>query len=231
MSKSKNDRVVRLSGFSVVIAANSNNPTILNQDFLYHNGIVPKDWPLSNNTPPIITPAFSQIIFDNGFKIMAEPNRVLFEQPRDQIQELDIICVDIAKRYLLTIPHVPYTAIGINPKGFRMLQNQTSDTISGLLIKEGDWMNFNDVIPSFQLKAVYQYNDKILTIEIGENSVKSESDINIPTMEFDANIHRDISGETNQQMRINKLLSILDSCDQDISDFYLLAEQFKSMSS
>lgn len=231
MSESKKDRVVRLSGFSVVVAANSNNPTILNQDFLYHNGIVPKDWPLSINSPPIITPAFSQIIFDNGFKIMAEPNRVLFEQSGGQIQELDIICVDIAKRYLLTIPHVPYTAIGINPKGYRMLQNQTSDTISGLLIKKGKWMNFNDVNPSFQLKAVYPYNDKILTVDIGENFVKSESNINIPTMEFNANIHRDLSGETNQQMRINKLLSILDSCHQDISDFYLLAEQFKPMSS
>ena len=42
-------------------------------------------------------------------------------------------------------------------------------------------------------------------------------------MVFNANIHRDISDETNQQMRVSKLLSILDSYNKDISDFvYLL---------
>ena len=231
MSKSRNNRDVSLTGLTVVIVANSNNPTILNQDFLYHNGIVPKNWTLSANSPPIITPAFSQITFNNGFKMLAEPNRVIFEQLGSQIQERDIICADIAKRYLLTIPHVPYASIGINPQGYRILQNQTTDTISGLLIKKGDWMNFKDVSPNFQLKAVYQYNDKTVTIDIIESIIKGENDINIPTMVFNANIHRDISGETNQQMRINKLLSILDSYSQDISEFCLLTEKFKAKSS
>ena len=49
---------------------------------------------------------------------------------------------------------------------------------------------------------------KLVTVDIHENFV--EGDINIPTMDFNANIHRDISDETNQQMRINKLLAILD---------------------
>ena len=231
MSESKNNLKVRLSGLSVVIAATSNNPTVLNQDFLYHNGIVPKDWALSANSPPIVTPAFSQIKFKNEFKIIAEPNKVIFEQEGNPIKEHEIVCVDIAKRYLLTIPHVPYTAIGINPKGFRILQNQTSDKISGLLIKNGKWMNFKGAIPNFQLKAEYKYEDKLVNFEISENFIQEENDNKIPTMAFKANIHRDISGEENQQIRINTLMSILNSCDQDISDYFLLADQFKSMSS
>ena len=223
-----NNRNVRLSTFSVVIVANSNNPTILNQDFLYHNGIVPKDWTLEEKFPPIVTPAVSQITFNNGFKVMAEPNRLLFEQFTNQIKKADITCADIAKRYLLTVPHVSYTAIGINPKGFRILENRPSETISDLLIKKGEWMNFKDVSPSFQLKAVYQYNDKTVTLDIVENFIEEENSVKVPTMEFYANIHRDISDETNQQMRINRLTSILDSYNQDISDFYLLAERFKS---
>ena len=231
MSENRNNSDVKLTGLTIIIVANSNNPTILNQDFLYHNGIISKKWALSTNSPPIITPAFSQIIFNNGFKILAEPNRVLFEQLGNEIQEHDFFCADIARRYLLTIPHVPYNAIGINPQGYRVLQNQTSDRISGLLIKKGVWMNFKDVTPNFQVKAVYRYDDKTVAIDIAESFINGENDINIPTMTFNANIHRDISGETNQQMRINKLLSILDSSSQDISEFCLLAERFKAKNS
>ena len=35
---------VDLVGFSVVVVAQSNNPTILNPDFLLHNGIVSSSW-------------------------------------------------------------------------------------------------------------------------------------------------------------------------------------------
>ncbi len=228
MSADGNSQDLKLSGFSVVIVANSNNPTVLNQDFLYHNGIVPGDWTLHENLPPVITPAVSQVTFKNGFKVMAELNRILFEQFAAPLKEEDVICADIAKRYLRTIPHVPYTAIGINLHGYRIHQNQESGTIPDLLIKEGGWMSFRNAAPSFQVKAAYRYDDKTVTLDIAEDLVKEEEVSEVPAMVFNANIHRDISDETNQQMRVSKLLSILDSCNKDISDFYSLAKEFKS---
>lgn len=228
MSTNENSWDVKLSGISVVIVANSNNPTILNQDFLYHNGIVPKDWALAQNIPPVITPAVSQITFENGFKVMAELNRILFDQFTIPLKEEDIVCADIAKHYLRTIPHVPYTAIGINLHGYRIHQEQVSETVSGLLIKKGGWMNFEEATPSFQVKAVYRYDDKTITVDITENLIKEKNTAEVPAMVFNANIHRDISDETNQQMRVSRLLSILDSYGKDISDFCLLTRKFKS---
>ena len=76
-----------LSGFSVVIVANSNNPTLLNQDFLYYNGIVPNEWPLSKDIRPVVTPAVSKIVFENGFSVTAELNRILFEQSADSLKQ------------------------------------------------------------------------------------------------------------------------------------------------
>ena len=227
-STNGNNWDVKLSGISVVIVANSNNPTILNQDFLYNNGIVPKAWTLEKNIPPVITPAVSQITFKNGFKVIAELNRILFEQFTIPLKEEDIICADIAKRYLRTIPHVPYTAIGINLHGYRIHQERVSETVSGLLIKKGGWMNFGEATPSFQVKAVYQYDDKTIILDIAENLIKEKDATEVSAMVFNANIHRDISDETNQQMRVSKLLSILDSYDKDISDFCLLTKEFKS---
>ena len=135
---------------------------------------MPKDWTLENNIPPVITPAVSQITFKNGFKVMAELNRILFEQLTIPLKEEDIICAEIAKRYLRTIPHVPYTAIGINLHGYRIHQEQVPETVSGLLIKKGGWMNFGETTPSFQVKAVYRYDDKTITLDIAENLIKRE---------------------------------------------------------
>lgn len=227
-SANGNNGDVRLSGISVVIVANSNNPTILNQDFLYHNGIVPKDWTLEKNMPPVMTPAVSQITFENGFKVMAELNRILFEQFTVPLKEEDIVCADIAKRYLRTVPHVPYTAVGINLHGYRIYQKQASETVSDLLIKKGGWMNFREATPSFQVKAVYGYEDKTMTLDIAENFIKEKDATEVPAVVFNANIHRDISDETNQPMRVSKLVSILDSCNKDISDFCLLTKEFES---
>ena len=227
-SANGNNGDVRLSGISVVLVANSNNPTILNQDFLYHNGLVPKDWTLEKNMPPVMTPAVSQITFENGFKVIAELNRILFEQFTVPLKEEDIVCADIAKRYLRTVPHVPYTAVGINLHGYRTYQKQASETVSDLLIKKGGWMNFREAAPSFQVKAVYGYEDKTITLDIAENFIKEKDAKEVPAVVFNANIHRDISDETNQQMRVSKLVSILDSCNKDISDFCLLTKEFES---
>ena len=229
MSADGSNRDLVLSGVSVVIVANSNNPTLLNQDFLYYNGIVPNDWLLHEDIRPVMTPAVSKIIFKNGFRVTAELNRILFEQFADSLKQEDVVCADVAKRYLRKIPHVPYAAIGINLHGYRI--EQASETISDLLIKNGEWMNFKEATPVFQVKSLYQYDGKTVTLDMAEDFVRETETAKIRPIVFNGNIHRDMSDETNQQMRISRLLSVLDSCNEDISDFYLLTEKFKSSGS
>ena len=115
----KNDRRVDLVEFSVVLVANSNNPTIINPDFLLHNEIVNAD--LSLQGDPITTPLFSQVVFEGGIAVVATPDRVIFQQTGDPLALKDILCPKIAERYLKKVPHVPYSAVGINPKGYRQL--------------------------------------------------------------------------------------------------------------
>ena len=71
---------VELFEFSVVIVAEVNNPSILNTDFLRHNGIVSERWGISAERPPITTPVLSEVTFDGGLVIRADPNRVTFQQ-------------------------------------------------------------------------------------------------------------------------------------------------------
>ena len=95
---------ITLFEFSVVIAANFNNPAILNPDFLLYNEIVDNRYEV--NDSPITTPAFSQVIFNNGISVSSSPDQVVFQQKGDKLSSNDICSPSIAMRYLKCVPHV-----------------------------------------------------------------------------------------------------------------------------
>ena len=155
-SNGGDDWNVGLTEFSVVLLATSNNPSILNTDFLQYNDIV--DASRQVLEPRISTPAFSQVRFKDGLTVTADPDRVIFAQTGDRLATEDIVCPEIAKRYVKTVPHVTYRAVGINPKGFRRSEGKADDKVADALLDEGAWMSFKDIIPEIQLKAVYGYD-------------------------------------------------------------------------
>ena len=77
---------------SIVLAAkaDSNNPAILNPDFLRYNRIVDEDHEVQGS--PITTPVFSQVAFKNGVKVTSAPDRVIFEQTGETLDETSIVC-------------------------------------------------------------------------------------------------------------------------------------------
>ena len=206
---------VQISGFSVVVLAQANNPTIINPDFLHYNGIVDRDRQVGGQA--ITTPAFSQVAFQGGLIVTADSDRVAFEQSGTSLEMTDIVCVDAARAYIKTVPHVPYRAVGLNPKAYVVRGNSMRGGVSEGLISKGAWMTFKATTPKFAMKATYELHDKRMTLDISEGRV-TEAGSETSAMVYQSNIHRDIA-ETNQQMRISSLLSILDSWKNDLSDF------------
>lgn len=207
---------IELCELSIVIVAQSNNPTILNPDFLHHNGIVDRRWALDEAFPPLTSPVMSQVAFKGGFVVRANPANVSFTLtvPDDESATLDAEpCVDSAKGYLKTVPHVPYIALGVNPKAVE--RNSAPDRVSNALKPVGDWMTFQSVAPRFELKATYEYGDKTTTFSVAEEQTGAS---------YQANIHRDVTG-FNQQMRVNTMLATLDAWQSDLADFLSLAER------
>ncbi len=100
---------IDLTGLSVVPVVQSNDPSIINPDFLRYNAIVDANLPIQES--PIATPAFSQAIFKGGLAVKAVPGRVIFEQTGFSLAEEDIQCVETAKRYLEKAPLVSPRAI------------------------------------------------------------------------------------------------------------------------
>ena len=202
--------------FSMVIVAQSHNPSILNTDFLLHNGIVGEHWQPREDC--LTSPMLSRVAFNGGLAVHADPIRVVFEQSGDALAADALVCASAAKGYLKTVPHVHYIAIGMNSKC--VLRNLPLHRVSDVLRSSGSWTTFKSVAPSFELKAIYEMGDKRVTLDIEERSHESE-----PITTFRANIHRDID-EPNQQMRLNSMLSALDSWKEDLADFRALVQQY-----
>ena len=208
---------IDLLGFSVVVVAAANNPTMLNPDFLRHNGIVGTRWRLSESHPPLTTPLLSEVTFEGGLVVRADQNRVTFEQRGSALSLEDVACVDMAKGYLKTAPQVPYIAFGVNSRA--MVRNSPFSRLSDMLRSNGSEMTFDSIVPQFELKAIYEMKDKRLTLELQEGQ-----DDRGPFRLCHANIHRDIA-ETNQQMRVNSMLSSLDSWRNDLNEFRTVVAQ------
>lgn len=219
------DQKVDLIEFSVVLAATSNNPSILNPDFLFHNEIV--DASCEVKDPRISTPAFSQVVFQNGLTVKADPDRVIFEQRGTKLGVEEIVCPDIANRYLKKVPHVPYRAVGINPKGHRPSEGKAADRVADALIDQGAWLSFKDCTPEIQVKAIYRYTNRTIIMDIAEIERMGQEAKLIPGLLFQANIHRDIQA-ANPAKRIQSISSIFSLWREDLNDFFSIVAKFDS---
>lgn len=206
---------IELDELSIVVVAKSNNPTILNPDFLQHNGIVDKGWPLNEDPAPLTSSVMSQVSFKGGLVVRATPANVSFTLSAREGESTAFDgtpCVDSAKGYLKTVPHVPYIALGVNLKATD--RNSPLNRVSNGLRSEGDWLAFQSIMPQLELKATYEYADKRTTLEVVDQSEC--------TM-YRVNIHRDVK-ESNQQMRVSTLLAMLDAWQSDLDHFLSLVD-------
>ena len=204
--------------FSVVIVAQSHNPSILNAEFLHHNGIVGEKWQPREGC--LTSPMLSRVAFSDGLSVQADPLHVIIEQSGDALTKEALVCASAAKGYLKTVPHVRYLAVGVNSTC--VLRNIPLHRVSDALKSGGDWITFESVVPKCEFKATYEMGDRRATLDVQDSSYASE-----PVVIFRVNIHREID-EPNQQMRLNSMLSALDFWESDLVLSRNLVEQCAS---
>jgi hypothetical protein len=124
--------------FSVVVAGQDCNPTILNPDFLERRGIVPVEWGWKLDGPPLTTPAFATVSYDSGVIVTVDPNRFIVSDRRVAGDGAASRAVEIARAYIQVLPHVRYTAVGHN---FRTLAEvpEAEHYLQQRFLADGAW--------------------------------------------------------------------------------------------
>ena len=197
---------------NMVIVGEDHNPSILNPDFLWRNCIVPEDLKLDDNIPTMSSPIGSQCIFENGLRIVSEPNRVTFSQSNPGENNF---CHEIAREYLKTVPLVHYTAVGINfagsfptPNGNQSLRN---------MLRPGKWDEFENRVPSPEISLAYPLRGKTVNL-----TIKSDAAENKESVFVRGNFHRDIQAEQGESHLV--AMTMVDDWESDLKCYEKLVQ-------
>ena len=207
------DQIV-LHEIAIVIVGQNHNPSVLNPDFLRHNDIVPEGLELAE--PAIGTLAFSQVVYNSGLRIVSEPNRISFAE--NVLGGEKPVCPGVARRYLREVPHVRYTAIGINPVG---VLSAKSPIFPAGLLKTGEWLQFDGVSPSAEIKLTYKLGGQTVNLTVKTDTVQTPEG-GKEALVFHGNFHCDIKAENNEShMAAHAIAGEWQKCAED---FVRLAE-------
>jgi len=223
----KSNRNLELAEFSIVVLARNHNPTILNPDFLKYNGIVPDDWELGDE--PLCSGMASRVVYSNGVVIVTQPDKIIFTHTFGLEHPDSVGLSEIVSEYVKNVPHVGYTALGVNPKGFVELGEECDGFVDGL-VSDGPWKSYSDERPKYSVKFTYPLDGWVanLTVDVGKIQ-RSESET-IRVVRFDANFHHQIQEKkpkerlSELQLFIGNWESVLEQYIDIVEDGFLVKE-------
>ena len=171
---------------SVVINASHHNPSILHPSFLTSQQIVAPDWALAE--PPICTPPLSIVKFRQGlvFTAEAEKLQVMDNSPADPPAQSMV--PELASKYIETLPHVAYTAVGVNFKGFIEVVDASSFLIRTFL-QAGPWNDGGLLAQSIGIRFVYEADGAKLRLSLDGGSLSRSTGPSRNGIVVDANYH------------------------------------------
>lgn len=185
----------RLAQFSIVVVGQVHNPTILNPDFLTLRDIVPADWGWKTEAT-LTTPPFAFVRYASGMSIVVEQNKLQVVDARCDAPA-DSKASHIAQRYVTTLPHVKYMAVGNNFQCIVKVE-KPSIFLRDRFLKPGKWNSADRRLDGLGLQFVYPLPQGrvVLSLDVGEVKDKtSEEEEHLEEIIVaNANFHRDCTG-------------------------------------
>ncbi len=193
--------------FSVVVVANDHNPTILNPDFLERQGIVQEGWGWEVMGPAITTPPFATVSYDSGVTVSVESHRLQVIDTSALGVPQSSKVVDITQKYVEVLPHVRYSAVGINFRSF-VEHADANAFLKDHFLKSGVWDNEAHPLQTVGLKLVYPLDGGRLTFSLDSEIVTQrleEESIQVSGILIHANFHRDCHDYPGNAQVMNRL--------------------------
>lgn len=209
----------------VVLAAKNHNPTLLNPDFLRYSGIVPLEWELAR--PPVLTQRSSQVTFQNGIAVIAEPDRVVFVENIQGKAIAEIAIPRLAQKYMESLPNIDYQGIGLNPRGYAAFpggEDAAQQYLTGTLLAPGSWFNFGEAPARSAVSFVYTLEHGLLSLSVSEALLQESETQAIPIVLFVGNFNYTLTGESHNE-RLQSLSDSLGRWQVDLEVYQNLVNQ------
>ena len=206
---------------TIVLGASYFDPAHINPDFLRHNEIVDASWQI--DPPVIIESGFSLVEYTNGLELTATNDYLKVSQTARTPESAEIVGPDVVSRYLAVAPWtVEYQYIDMDLSGAIRVAGSGFEAHLSPFNDLSQRVQFGDITPVIEIRAVYRFPDKSLTMYVFE--VREENAIT--SLRFNALIHRDIASDASPEEQKEFIQSTLEKWRQDTLDFNELAGQF-----
>jgi hypothetical protein len=176
-----------LQELGIVVAMQQPNPNLVTAEFLKLSGIVPLDWQLARE--PINNDNISQLLFTNGVRIVAEPNRIMFGENIGDRDISTLTVATIAQKYSDIFKLAKYSAISINIRSYSPQANILAATqyINHQLLAAGSWQNYGTTPVQAALNLVYSLEGRQLNLDIAAAGMQFAEQEIIPVILFSGN--------------------------------------------
>jgi len=221
---------------SIVVAGRNHNPTVLNPDFLRYNDVVPSEWVLRDNDDgPVSSPVFSQVDYDNGVRIVAQPDRIAFSVScRDVRAEGTPDLAALVIKYVRTLPHVNYQAVGVNLDGHLQAEEgieAARHMIVDRYLAKGPWLEFSGGASDATIALIYELKDAVFRLSISAAHYAPATVVepdeskrkSVPVIHLSGNFQTEIEAEERDE-RLNTLVELLENWRGRLDTFVTLIE-------
>jgi hypothetical protein len=182
-----------LQELGIVVAMQQPNPNLVTAEFLKLSGIVPLDWQLARE--PINNDNISELLFTNGVRIVAEPNRIMFGENIGDRDISTLTVAMIAQKYSDIFKLAKYSAIGINIRSYSPQANLLAATqyINHQLLADGSWQNYGIAPVQAALNLVYSLEGRQLNLDIAAAGMQFAEQEITPVVLFSGNFRYNLT--------------------------------------
>ena len=205
---------------TITVAAQNMTPTMLSEDFLKFSGIIPSDWELAKE--PIMNPNYAQLTFQNGLTMVAQPGSLTFTEP---IRSNQVQAPQVARQYVLKLPHAQYQALNLTPKILVPLSGDPEaarNYIAETLLAPGPWQEVDRVPVRAGISLMYPLGRCQLTLNINEARIQPPNQEAIPALLFAGNFGYQVAEE---EPRLSQLEQHLEQWQSDWQSFKVIVNQ------
>ena len=182
---------------------------------------MPADWVPAE--PTICTPAFSIARYGNGVTFTAERNQLVLSEDRPLGNPSESKIPELAMVYVRTLPHVRYSAIGINFGGCCPRQDPERFSIERFL-KQGPWDEPGRPLRAMGMHFVYEMGDAVFRFGFDGGQVCREEKLE-PALLLNGNFHSEVSEED----RVDGLCKLVGRWADRFSYFTALSQVILSL--
>jgi hypothetical protein len=221
-------QIKEIQEIAIAITAKNLNPTMLSEEFLKFSGIVPDEWELAKQ--PIVGPNGSQVTFQNGVSIVAQPRTITLMEGIANKSLSDLQMPSIAHLYVEKLPKAEYQSLSINPKCLVPMPDSPDSArkyITQTILSPGPWQNFGNAPMQAGINLLYRLDRCQLNVSINEATIQLPDNRSIAALLFAGNFNYALEGNSPQeclerlQAGINEWQKDLETFQKMVSDRFL----------